>query len=100
MTQAPPTPTTGLRQKLLFLYLANSALGSAVVGWSSYDGTTTEGPDRDSPEPPYDSALDAMREGWRVIQVSPLQAQPPGQEYELDYLPFEVILEKLEEASA
>ncbi|MEM9418417.1 MAG: hypothetical protein AAGA25_05080 [Planctomycetota bacterium] len=102
ITTPSPTaagPTTGLRQNLLFLYLANSSLSSAVVAWSNYDGTTTDPPEMDDPEPPYTSALAAMRDGWRVLQVSPLTAPPTGREFDLDYLKFEVILEKLEEVS-
>lgn len=83
-----------LRQKLLFLYLANSTLASAVVAWSEFDGTSTSPPEMDDPEPPYATAVDAMRDGWRVIQVSPLAAPPSGREFDVDYLKHEVILEK------
>ncbi len=98
MISAPAAPTIGLRQKLLFLYLANSDLHSAVVAWSTFDGTSQDRPDMDRPEPPYATAVEAMRDGWRVIQVSPLQAPPAGREFDVDYLKHEIILEKLEEA--
>ena len=91
-------PETQLRQKLLFLYLGNSSLESEVVGWSYYDGTTDEmfeaaGEDA---EPPYNSVVDAMRDGWRVIQVPFIKAPQVGREYENDYLDFEFVLEKME----
>ena len=99
-TAAPAVPTTGLRQKLLFLYLANSDLHAGVIGWSTFDGTSTDPPEMDDPDPPYASAVAAMRDGWRVIQVSKLAAPPAGREFDVDYLKHEVILEKLEEVTS
>lgn len=93
-SQGSPGSDSELRQKLLFLYLANSTLASAVVAWSEFDGTTNDPPEMDDPEPPYATAVDAMRDGWRVIQVSPLTAPPTDREFEVDYLKHEVILEK------
>jgi hypothetical protein len=84
------------RQKLLFLYLSHSDLYSRVVAWSLFDGTTRKKPSLDQATPPYPTGVDAMRDGWRVIQVSPLMAPPPGLEFDVDYLANEVILEKLE----
>src|SRR5579859_7450113 len=64
-----PGMNNRLRQKVLVLYLANSALDSAVVGWSLYDGTATEAHTTgDSDAPPYETGLAALRDGWRVIQ--------------------------------
>ena len=87
-----------LRQKLLFLYLANSNLESQVVAWSFYDGTCKENFEAggENQDPPYKSVLDAMRDGWRVIQVPQLKAPQVGREYQVDYLDFEFVLEKME----
>ena len=41
----------------------------------------------------------AMRDGWRVLQVSPMNNHPAGEEFSLGYLRNEVILESLEEVS-
>lgn len=89
------------RQQLLFLYLGNSAPDSQTIGWSIYDGTGQQQPpaDVDAP-PPYDSALAAMRDGWRVIQVPTLQPDLPGREYHTDYLKFEFVLEKMVDTDA
>lgn len=86
------------RQKLLFLYLGNSSPESEVVAWSLYDGTTDEMFEAtgEHAEPPYASVLDAMRDGWRVIQVPTLKTPQVGREYENDYLDFEFVLEKME----
>lgn len=90
-------PSGQLRQKLLILYLDNSDLSSSVVGWSLYDGTGKyEYEAAGDPDPPYHSVLDAMRDGWRVIQIPPLQASAPGRDYETDYLRYEFVLEKME----
>ena len=87
-----------LRQKILVLYLNTPDLKSRVVAWSIFDGT---GKERhmtgDSDEPPYGSVLDAMKDGWRVIQFPQQFPAYPGMEYQTAYLRFEYILEKLEE---
>ena len=86
------------RQKILILYLANSALDSDVKGWTLYDGTGqnhyTTG---DSSEPPYTTGLDAMLDGWRVIQFPQLIPPYPNMEYTTSFQKNEFIFEKLEE---
>ncbi|MDE0298169.1 MAG: hypothetical protein OXN17_06020 [Candidatus Poribacteria bacterium] len=90
-----------MRQKILVLYLRTPNLDSAVVAWSIYDGTGkqphTTG---DSDNPPYGSVLDAMKDGWRVIQFPQQFPAYPGMEYQTSYLRFEYILEKLEQINA
>ena len=81
----------------MFLYLANSSLGSAVVAWSRYEGSKDTVEPSDEKSPPYRSALHAMRDGWRVLQVSTQENHAPGNEFELGYLRTEVLLERMEE---
>jgi hypothetical protein len=85
-----------VRQQLLFLCLATPNPTSAVVAWSFFDGTggttTMAG---DAEEPPYDSVLAAMKDGWRVLQVPVVHAAAPGREHETGPLPYEFVLEKL-----
>ena len=87
-----------LRQQLLVLHLHTPDLNSQVVAWAMYDGTGkkryTTG---DSETPPYSSVVEAMRDGWRVIQFPQQFPAYPGMEYHTSYLRFEYILEKLEE---
>ena len=48
-----------------------SALDSEVVAWSQWDGCSEK--DRfagDSDDPPYSTGLAALRNGWRLIQMS------------------------------
>ena len=86
------------RQKLLVLYAHSPDLNSAITAWSVYDGSGKEKHTTgDSDEPPYDSVVAAMREGWRVIQFPQQFPAYPGMEYNTSYLKYEYILEKLEE---
>lgn len=89
------------RQQVLVLYLANSALDSAVVGWSVYDGTgETRHMAGDADAPPYASGLDALKDGWRLFQASQLLPHARGEEFDLAYLKYEFFFEKLVEVAA
>ncbi len=87
------------RQNVMVLYLANSALDSRVVSWARWDGTgrTDHVPGGDE-EPPYDTGLDALRDGWRLIQMSPLLPHASGAEFTTSYLKYEFVFEQLAEA--
>ena len=90
---------TNLRQKVLVLYLATSALDDQVVGWSNYDGTgSTQPTTGDSDEPPYHTGLDALKDGWRLIQAAQLLPPSPGNEYDVSFLKHEFFFEKLEDS--
>lgn len=96
MTASPPARGT-LRQKLLVLYTANSSPDTEVIAWSLYDGASDRTYEAAGDAvPPYASVLAAMRDGWRVIKYPDLRPPSPGQEYDLSYLEFEFVLEKLE----
>ncbi|MEO7060910.1 MAG: hypothetical protein ABI083_14410 [Lapillicoccus sp.] len=67
---AAPVATPHLRQQLVILYLATSSLDSAVIGWTRYDGTGRSRPTMgDGDEPPYATGLDALLDGWRLLQM-------------------------------
>ena len=84
------------RQQVLVLYLATSALDTGVVGWSTYDGTGKSfHMAGDNDKPPYKTGLDAMLDGWRLIQASPLISHLPGNEFRTDYLKYEFWFEKI-----
>ncbi len=78
----PVASDNGLRQQVLVLYLASSALDSNVIGWALHDGAADgdAGPGA-TDDPPYRSGVHALRDGWRLIQASPLLAAPRGQEF-------------------
>lgn len=87
-----------VRQQLLFLSVANPNPTSGVVAWSQFDGTgRAHAMAGDSDTPPYETVLDAMRDGWRVLQVPQLLAAATGQEHQTAFLKFEYVLEKLVE---
>ena len=85
-----------LRQQVLVLYLANSALDTPVIAWAMYDGTgAREYMAGDSELPPYATGLHALRDGWRLFQTSQLLPHQRGEELELSYLKYEFMFEKL-----
>ncbi|MEE4362088.1 MAG: hypothetical protein V2I63_11270 [Pseudomonadales bacterium] len=85
-----------VRQQVLILYLAHSALDAPVVAWSCWDGSgTREHMAGDADEPPYATGLAALRDGWRLFQVSPLLPHASGDEFRLGYLKYEYLFEKL-----
>ena len=89
-----------VRQKVLVLYLSNSALDRMVKGWSLYDGTGKEHyTTGDSDIPPYRTGMDALRDGWRVIQFPQLIPPYPNMEYTTSFQMYEFIFEKLEEVN-
>ncbi|MEU7859199.1 hypothetical protein [Nonomuraea sp. NPDC049141] len=85
-----------MKQHVLVLYLATSALDAAVVGWSQYDGTGATNPTTgDGDEPPYETGVEALRDGWRLFQASQLIPPYPGHEYDTSFLKHEFFFEKL-----
>ena len=92
----PASPAPLLRQQVLVLYLLNSALDSHVVGWSQYDGTGRTSPTTgDGAEPPYGTGLDALKDGWRLIQAAQLIPPHPGHEYDVSFLKHEFFFERI-----
>lgn len=90
-----------IRQNILILYLSASTLGARVIGWSSFDGTgATETMAGDTDEPPYETGLAALRDGWRLIQMSPLIPHNAGDEFTTSYLKYEFMFEQLIETDA
>ena len=83
------------------LYLASSALDARVIAWAAYDGTgRTRHMAGDASEPPYKTGLQALRDGWRLIQASPLVQHAPGDEFRTGYLKYEFFFEKLVDVGA
>ena len=92
--------TATVRQHLLFLYLTHPNPTATTIAWSLFDGTgAAQRMSGDADAAPYDSVLEAMKDGWRVMQVAQQQPAYPGMEHRTAYLPFEFILERLVEMS-
>ena len=84
------------RQQVLVLYLSDSDMSSEVVGWSFYDGTARgDARFEDFEKPPYRTGLEALCDGWRLLQYPQLQRPFSGTEQQSDYLKFEFVFEKL-----
>lgn len=78
------------------LYLASSALDTHVIAWSIYDGTGKNiHMAGDCDEAPYHTGLNALEDGWRLIQASPLVSHVSGDEFKTGYLKYEFFFEKL-----
>ena len=60
---------SGQRQQVLQLWLASSALDTAVVAWAFHDGTDGRGPALPDASPPYANGVDALKDGWFLIAV-------------------------------
>lgn len=88
--------TAETRQQVLYLWLASSALDSAVLGWAFHDGSAGAGPQVEG-DPPYATGVAALADGWRLIQVSPLAPPVPGHERETSFLKHEHVFERLVE---
>jgi hypothetical protein len=100
----PPAPDliggSMTRQKVLVLYLANSALDAPVVAWAVYDGTGATRPMAgDHDEPPYRTGVDALKDGWRLIQAAQILPHQRGAEFDLAYLKYEFFFEQLVEVA-
>ena len=89
-----------MRQRVLVLYLANSALDSPVIAWANYDGSGTTNPmSGDQDFPPYSTGVHALQDGWRLFQTSTLSAPLAGQELAISYLKYEFWFEQLAEVA-
>jgi hypothetical protein len=96
----PRSAATKLRQKVMVLYLANSALDSPVIAWAVYDGTGESlRMAGDADEAPYATGLSALADGWRLFQASQLLPHPRGEEFDLSYLKYEFFFEQLIETA-
>lgn len=92
------------RQQLMFLCSYSPDLESAIVAWALYDGSLPKenlqmGTGSQS-TPPYESVLDAMRDGWKVMQVPAIPKEVRGHENEAGYLPWEYVLQREVEIDA
>ena len=85
-------------QQILILYLFDSALDSEVIGWTFYDGTGEKDSwPGDSDQPPYETGIDALKDQWKLIQMSPVPTRKLGEETRLDHLRHEFVFERMTE---
>ncbi len=82
------------KQIILYLYSKSTNLRSPLGAWALYDPTAPDEPVLPSQDPPYSSVLDAVRDGWRIVQF-PRPELYSFSDVENAYLNFEFILEKI-----
>ena len=87
------TLLTEPRQLVLYLYSKSTNMRSAIASWALYDPTVPYEPTLPSQEAPYDSVIEAVNDGWRIVQF------PRAELYQFSdldntYLGYEFILEK------
>ena len=81
------------RQMVLYLYSKSTSMRSAIASWALYDPTVPYEPTLPSQDAPYDSVIEAVNDGWRIVQF------PRAELYQFSdidnaYLGYEFILEK------
>jgi len=82
------------RQQVLQLWADGSSLDSRTVAWAFHDGTEGAGVALPTGIPPYASAVDALRDGWMLLQTTQLIPPHPGEEHRNSYLEYEFVLER------
>ena len=82
------------KQLVLYLYSKSTNLRSPLGAWALYDPTVPDEPILPSQDPPYTSVLDAVRDGWRIVQF-PRPELYNFSDVKNAYLSFEFILEKI-----
>ena len=87
------TALNSQKQLLLYLYSKSTNLRSPLGGWALYDATISDEPILPSQDPPYASVLDAVSDGWRIVQF-PRPELYNFTDVDNTYLTYEFILEK------
>ena len=77
----------------MYLHSKSTNIQSPLSGWAIYDPYKDNIPKLTSQNPPYKSVLDAMSDGWRILQF-PRPENFPFSDIDNSYLTFEFILEK------
>lgn len=88
------TPIGRERQQILYLWAAGSALDSPTVGWAFHDGADGAAEGVPDASPPYASGVDALRDGWLLLQSAQLVPFVPGEEHRNSYLQYEFVFER------
>lgn len=87
------------RQQVLYLWLAEGALDTAVVAWAFHDGTRGAGQPIPEDDPPYATGVKALEDGWMLLQSPPPPAIEAGREHQPSYLQNEFVFERRVESS-
>jgi hypothetical protein len=83
--------------------MEGSSLDEKVVGWAFHDGTEGAGPPLPEPkqtgQAPYSDGVQALQDGWMLLQSAQLVPPAAGQEHLNSYLEYEFVFERRIETS-
>jgi hypothetical protein len=83
------------RQRLMYMHLTSLSPTSACISCSIFEPDGEHRPAISAEaELPYDNVLDALADGWQVLQAP--DPRLPFDDHELDILGYQFILEKME----
>ena len=82
------------KQIILYLYSKSTNPRSPIGAWAIFDVTVPDEPALPSQDAPYDSVLDAVHDGWRIVHF-PRPELYNFTDVENAYLSYEFILEKI-----
>ena len=82
------------KQKILYLLSRRSDMRAQIVGWQLCDPGMDIEPALPSKEPPYASVIDAVRDGWRILQFPSPPAYPFTEQN--SYVGYEFVLERFD----
>ena len=83
-----------VRQQVLYLWLSEGALDTAVIAWAFHDGTRGRGPELPQDDPPYLTGRHALEGGWFLLQSPAPYSPHPGSEHGTSYLPNEFVFQR------
>lgn len=81
-------------QSILYLYSKSTNMRSQIAGWAFYDPSEAHEPSLPSDDAPYDTVIDAVADGWRIVQF-PIPDLYKFSDVENQYLGYEFVLEKI-----
>ena len=84
---------TSPKQMVLYLYSKSTNMRSGIASWALYDPMEPDEPKLASQDLPYASVIDAVKDGWRIVQF-PITKLYHFSDADNDYLGYEFILEK------
>ena len=86
-------------QDILVLFQTSPALDVAPAAWARYEASKGTGIKDliEESAPPSKNAMEAMRDGWQVIQMSEYLQRSEGDGYELGPLPYQTVLSRFRE---
>jgi hypothetical protein len=82
------------KQQVLYLWLAEGALDMQVIAWAFHDGTGDKAPGIPGGDPPYPTGVQALEDGWMLLQSPPPPLVEEGREHQPSYLQHEFVFER------